>query len=166
VQAWENNKPRKPKKDDVDTLWSLDNDDQLVQKNLLFEKVVNRSDVTIKSFTDTSKYALLYIYRSKKITNSLANYIVSINKIPALLMKNNSGYILKVYKEGAISISSKLWKDESVLPLNISFGKKYLIKTTIHWKLLSKYGYNFYLETQEVTKEIGEEEFENTVYKN
>jgi hypothetical protein len=81
-------------------------------------------------------------------------------------MKNNSGYILKVYKEGAISISSKLWKDESVLPLNISFGKKYLIKTTIHWKLLSKYGYNFYLETQEVTKEIGEEEFENTVYKN
>ena len=148
----------------MDTFWINPKIPDITQKGNVFKIFDNRNEPEIDLIKDTSKYALLYIYRSKKLTNALANYIVEINRIPALIMQNNSGFIVKIVKQGKLTINSRLGEDNSLAELNIEFGKKYFVKSIIHWTI-SKRWYNFELETKNVTSTMGEAEFELTKYK-
>jgi hypothetical protein len=73
--------------------------------------------------------------------------------------KNRSGYIFKILKEGKITFKSKLLKDESAVTVDIKFGKKYYIKSMIHWTISSRL-YNFKLEMAAVAPEKGADEFD------
>ena len=140
-----------------DTMWLAEK--TTVSNNVLFTQLPSDGLLKRHHFGDTSRYAVLYIYRPGKLTNSLGNYIIYCNDNVMCVAKNKSGYIFKILKEGQISFKSKLFKDESSVTVDIKFGKKYYVKSMIHWGISSRL-YNFKLEMALVTNETGAEEFD------
>ena len=140
-----------------DTMWL--NEKTTIQNNELFKKVPNATVLKRSHFSDTSKYAVMYIYRPGKFTNSLGNFLVYFDNNLLCVAENKTGYIFKILKEGQFEIKSRLLKDESAIKLDVSFGKTYYVKSMIHWTI-SKRLYNFKLEMKNVPAEIGKNEFE------
>ena len=142
-----------------DTIWF--NEKATVVNHELFKQVPNSVGKPV--INDTSKYALLYVYRPGKITNSLGNYIIYFDDNVMCAAKNNTGYLFKIFKEGNFGIKSKLYKDESSVNVNIKFGKIYYAKSMIHWGLYKLY--NFKLEMENVDAATGESDIEKVKLK-
>ena len=122
-----------------------------------FQQIKNMAVLRRGHFSDTSKYAVLYLYRPGKLTNSRGNYIIYFDDNAMCVAKNNSGYVFKILKEGSYKLKSKLNKDESIIQLDVQFGKKYYVKSMIHWGF---YNFrNYKLEMLQVKPETGENEF-------
>jgi hypothetical protein len=140
----------------ADTIWLKEK--TTFTNTELFKRLRNEREAG--KLRDTSKYAILYVYRPGKITNSLGNYFVYFDNVLMCVASNNSGYVFKVLKEGPFQVSSKLYKDEASVNLDIQFGKTYFVKSMIHWGISSRL-YNFKLEMANVPPEQGQNEFEN-----
>ncbi|MCW3092121.1 MAG: hypothetical protein JWP81_3190 [Ferruginibacter sp.] len=140
-----------------DTMWLNEKVNRV--NNELFKPVENSAVLKKAHFNDTSKYAVLFVYRPKKLANSLGNYILYFDDNIMCVAKNNSGYIFKVLREGQFVIKSKLYKDESAIKLDVKFGKTYYVKSMIHWGITSRL-YNFKLEMSQVSTADGKSEFE------
>ena len=107
-----------------DTMWlNIKNN---VGSNLLFQPIKSPTEIKRAHFTDTSKYAILYVYRPGKLTNSLGNYLVYFDEEIMCVAKNNSGYIFKILKEGNFKIKSRLIKQEAAADLDVKFGNTYV----------------------------------------
>lgn len=119
-----------------------------------------KSEREIHRMRDTSKYAILYLYRPHKLTNGIGSYLVYFDHVLMSAMPNNSGYIFKILKEGTFPVTSKLLEEESTAMVDIKFGKVYYVKAAIKWTI-SKKLYNFKLETTQVANEKGEIDFDN-----
>ncbi len=142
---------------ETDTMWF--NQKLNVSNNPVFKKVTKK-ELAIKSDSkDTSKYAIVNIYRPFKIPLSLASYTVYGDSTPMFVMKNNSGYIYKVYSEGIHTFQSKLYNNIASTVLEVKFGKTYYIKSSINWGITSKL-YNFRLDMQQIENVLGASEFE------
>lgn len=141
----------------TDTMWL--HEKTSIASNELFRQVKNSALLKRAHFSDTSRYAVVYLYRPGKLTNSLGNYLVYFDDIPMCVAKNKSGYIFKVLKEGKFEVKSKLYKDESVTVLDVKFGSTYYVKSMIHWTISSRL-YNFKLEMAVVKPDRGQMEFE------
>jgi hypothetical protein len=140
-----------------DTMWLSP---KLVLGNSQIYKWISNENVLRKDhFADTSKYAVVYLYRPGKLTNSLGNYPVYLEDDMICIAKNNSGYIFKVFKEGPAVFKSRLFKDVSVLQIDIKFGQRYYVKSMIHWTISSRL-YNFKLEMATMDAATGAKEFE------
>ncbi|MDI3320394.1 hypothetical protein [Pinibacter soli] len=109
-------------------------------------------------FSDTSKYAILYVYRPGKLSNSLGQYNIYINNEPLCVGQNNTGYGFAIIKEGRYEIKSKLYKDASSTFVDIKFGNVYYVKSMVHWAITSRL-YNFKLEMATMKPEDGKIEF-------
>ncbi len=129
----------------------------------LFEPV-SEDAVSKLKISDTSRYALLYVYRIGKFTNSLFNYLVYANDYILCVAKNNSGYIFKVFKEGSLKLTSKTYNDKASVDLNIRFGKTYYTKSLIIWGIHANLN-NYKLQMAEVDAHTGKEEFEKVKHK-
>jgi hypothetical protein len=128
-----------------------------VASNLLFQSVKSPTELKRAHFGETSKYAILYLYRPGKLTNSLGSYLVYFDDEIMCVAKNNSGYIFKILKEGNFEIKSRLYKDEATTNVDIKFGNTYYIKSSILWGF---HNFNNYKLKMEVMKpEDGENEF-------
>jgi hypothetical protein len=110
-------------------------------------------------FSDTSRYAVLYVYRPGKFTNSLADYPVYLNENVLCIAKNKSGYVFKISKEGLYNIKSRLYKDESAVNIEVKFGNIYYLKSMIHWGIFGRL-YNFKLDLEVMKADPGKAEFE------
>ncbi len=141
-----------------DTMWL--HEKAVVANNELFKLVTNQNVLRKEHFSDTSKYALLCLYRPGKVTNSLSSFLVYFDDNLMYVAKNNSGAIFKVLKEGIFTLKSRLYKDESSLKLSVEFGNRYYVKSMIHWGIYSRL-YNFKLEMASVPPEVGKVEFES-----
>jgi hypothetical protein len=139
----------------IDTMWF--NERTNVISNLLFNPVPNAGALKRDHFSDTSKYAVVYIYRPKKLGISMSNYLVYFDDNIMWIAKNRSGAIFKILKEGRFEIKSKMLKDQSAVNVDVKFGNTYYIKSMVHWKLYK--GYNFKLEMAQVEPEQGKSEF-------
>jgi hypothetical protein len=140
----------------TDTIWLSEKTN--VTNNEVYKRIIDNSYLRKHHFSDTSKYAVLYIYRPKKLSNSLGNYPIYFNDNIMCIAENNSGYIFIILKEGQYKLSSRLFKDESSTSIDVKFGKTYYVKSMIHWGITSRL-YNFRLEMATVSSEIGESEF-------
>ena len=138
-----------------DTMWlNIKNN---VGSNLLFQPIKSPTEIKRAHFTDTSKYAILYVYRPGKLTNSLGNYLVYFDEEIMCVAKNNSGYIFKILKEGNFKIKSRLIKQEAAADLDVKFGNTYYIKSSVPWGI---YGSgNFKLKMEAMKPEDGKNEF-------
>ena len=141
----------------TDTMWLTEKANRV--SNELFKPVANSYSLKKAKFSDTSNYAVLYLYRPKKFTNSLGNYFVYFDDNLMCVAKNNSGFIFKILKEGVFEVRSKLFKDESAVKLDVKFGKTYYVKSSIKLGITSRL-YNFKLEMANVPPADGIPEFE------
>jgi hypothetical protein len=140
----------------ADTIWL--NERVNIPDNRLFKNIPNPAVLRKERFSDTSKYAVLYVYRPGKLTNSLGSYLIYFDDNIMCVAKNRSGYIFKIFKEGQFTIKSRLYKDESSTMLDVKFGKTYYVKSMIHWTISSRL-YNFKLEMKVMNPEDGQNEF-------
>ena len=94
-----------------------------------------RSEAALRSlhFSDTSHYAVIYIYRPKKVKLSWSPYNMYINDNLVCVMKNNSGFLFAVFKEGDVTVKSQIAKDTCSLVLNVKFGQLYYVRSTNEW---------------------------------
>ena len=134
-------------------------------ENALFVPVADISQVSTPDFSDTSRYAVLYIYRPWKLSNSLSNHLVFANENIMCVSQNNKGYIFKILREGPLKLSSRLFKEFSDLTIDIRFGKEYYVRSKTDWTIASEKLYNFRLKTEEVDNDIGAKEFKKTNFK-
>lgn len=141
----------------ADTMWFTER--AHITNNELFRLIPDEAILRKEHFRDTSKYAVLYLYRPGKITNSRGNYLVYFNDNMMCVATNNSGYIFKILKEGQFNISSRLYKDQSSVQVDIKFGKVYYVKSMVHWAITSRL-YNFRLEMALMDPETGRDEFD------
>lgn len=141
----------------TDTMWL--NEKTVVANNELFRPVQNNAALKKAHFSDTSQYAVLYLYRPGKLTNSLANYLIYFDDIIMCVARNKSGYLFKIMKEGKFTLKSKLYKDAAAVELDVKFGNVYYVKSMIHWGVFKRL-YNFKLEMALVKPEDGKIEFE------
>ncbi len=139
-----------------DTVWF--NEKVNVVNNDLFKRILNPTG-SKPSITDTSRYAILYVYRPGKITNSLGDFPVYFNDNIMCIAKNNTGYVFKVLKEGVFELKSRLYRDKSSINLSVKFGNVYYVKSMIHWGI--HMGNNFKLEMKNVSVPEGESEVAN-----
>jgi hypothetical protein len=130
-----------------------------IVNNTLYKQIPDAAVLKKQHFSDTSNYAVVYVYRPGKITNSLGNYLIYLDDNLICDAKNKTGFIFKIFKEGQFTLSSKLYKDESGVKLDVKFGKAYYVKSMIHWGISSRL-YNFKLEMAVVDPISGTEEFE------
>lgn len=142
-----------------DTMWMHEKVN--IPNNELFKQVPVNVALKKNAISDTSKYALLYVYRPGKIKLSLANYLIYFDNNLMCVAQNSSGYVFKILKEGKFELKSRLNKDESSLPLDIHFGKSDFVKTEIQWGIY-KHLSNYKLENTEISKEQGMAEFQNS----
>jgi len=144
-----------------DTLWLSEKINPV--SNELVKFVPDPNTLKKDKFSDTSKYAVLYLFRPGKLTNSLGNYPVFFNDEVALcILQNNSGYVFKILKEGTYSVKSKLNKDEASTKLDIKFGKTYYVKSMIHWGIYKGLN-NFKLEMAVIDRQQGKTEFAEVI---
>jgi hypothetical protein len=138
-----------------DTMWL--NLKTNVTSNLLFQPIKSPTAIKRAHFSDTSNYAILYLYRPGKLTNSLGNYLVYFDDQVMCVAKNNSGYIFKILKEGNFKIESRLYKQEGSTDLDVKFGNTYYIKSSIPWGIHGSG--NFKLKMEVMKPKDGENEF-------
>ncbi|TAM99518.1 MAG: hypothetical protein EPN39_06430 [Chitinophagaceae bacterium] len=99
----------------------------------LFTTIANSALLRQKHFSDTSRYAVLYLYRPGKLSNFLNLYPVYMDNIEMGIAENNSGYIFKILKEGSFEIKGTLFNQSASIMLPVSFGHIYYVKTRVHW---------------------------------
>lgn len=141
----------------ADTMWLIEK--ATVTNNELFSKITNTASLKKAHFSDTSKYAVLYVYRPKKLGNSMSNYMIYFDDNYLCAGQNNTGYVFKILKEGSFQVKSRLNKSESAVRLDVRFGKSYFIKSMVNWGLYSGLS-NYKLEMAIMRPEEGKVEFE------
>jgi hypothetical protein len=103
--------------------------------NMLFE-LTDPGRIRQVHFSDTSRMALLYIYRPGKFKLSFSDLLILYNDLPIVVLKNKSAAVVALYKEGPFTLRS-IWPTqrnvEGDLPLDIHFGKTYFIRADAIW---------------------------------
>lgn len=116
---------------DTDTMFVTPKKDYLGSE--IYKEVANEMELKKAHFKDTSKYAVVYLYRKGKTLCFGADGIISINDIPMWLAKNKSSAIFKIIKEGSFKLTSlvngKVVEKEFVAV----FGKRYYIECSSVW---------------------------------
>lgn len=113
-----------------DTVWFKEK--TLVTDNSLFKQIDISTAYRIR-LKDTSKFALLYVYRPGKFPCSFIDYIVYYNDNIMYLAKNKSAYVFKILKEGPAMIRAVSQGKESTVKLDVQFGQRYYLASEIVW---------------------------------
>jgi len=82
-------------------------------------------------------YATLYVFRPGKALNSLMNYDLVINGVPAFVISNGCREILKLHRAGAYRITAKVYGPEQVVTLDVKPGESYYLQCMITWGIAS-----------------------------
>lgn len=111
----------------ADTMWMQPK--IIPGNNKLFEQVLTNAALKKLKFSDTSSYALLYVYRPGRFTGSKGEYIVYFDDNAMCVSKNNTALIFKIFKEGSFKLSAKLFTQKLIEEkIEIEFGKSYYLK--------------------------------------
>jgi hypothetical protein len=111
----------------IDTMWFKPKTNFVSNKIVEFLKqpgIINK-----EHFSDTSKYAVLYVYRVKKLVGYGVTCDLWLNDVPLCTLSSNNGFAFKVFKEGEITVVGR-YKTGPIREqkINIEFGKKYYLK--------------------------------------
>lgn len=80
--------------------------------------------------SDTAKFATLYIYRIRDFRTAMGVYEIHVADSAVCKSRNNSKYIIKLYKEGPAEIWAKT-EIKSSVKINVQFGQDYYVKSVI-----------------------------------
>lgn len=141
-----------------DTMWMHPQSHSI--DNMVFA-VTDPNKVRKNHFNDTSRMALLYIYRPGKFKLSFSDLLISYNDLPMVVLKNKSASVVALFKEGPFTLRSRVvngTKVEGDLPIDIQFGKSYYIRADMIWGIY-KTG-NTKLEFAIVDPKDGKQDFD------
>ncbi len=136
-----------------DTIWMKEK--QVSGSRIFLTQVTDLGKQKRAHFSDTSKYALLYIYRPGKFIGFAASYNIYVNDYLMCILANKSGFIYKISKEGTYSIGGKL-PNSVPLIADIRFGKSYYIKSTFGIPLIATLKR---VDMELISDNIGKQEF-------
>lgn len=85
--------------------------------------------------TMISRSATLYVFRPGKFTQSAVNCMISINGTPACEMTNKAAYILRLTKEGEMTITAQIDKQKTNVTIEVTPGAKFYLRCEIPWTL-------------------------------
>ena len=144
-----------------DTMWL--NEKVNYKPSRMFERIPNLSVLKRANFSDTSQYALVYMYRPDKITNSLGEgYPIWLDGLPLATLANREGFIFKVFQSGSHTVTFRFDKTESVYTIDLFPGKVYYLKSWINWNMLKFKP--AVIEMKQMPGQTGKREFEQIVY--
>jgi hypothetical protein len=143
----------------LDTMWLTQKSN--IASNELIEPIKNEMVLKKAHFTDTSNYAVLYLYRTGKFAASQVDMITYFDNNLICDSKNGSSFIFKIFKEGNFDLSSvsNMNKKSAVLPLDIKFGHKYYVNSSARFTVNMLSVYIPILKLVDTDK--GAEEFQN-----
>ena len=121
-----------------------------IAKSSNFQKIPGPLFDKKTSLSDSANYALVYVYRPKKLGLLLTSYPLYFDDEVMCMVQNNSGYVFQINKEGTHQFATRLFEDKDGVSVDIRFGQKYYIKPWIEWGL-KKRGYNFKLHVEHIT---------------
>ncbi len=140
-----------------DTIWLHEKDEPT--NSVLFSRIVNPTSTPELSINDTSKYALLCLYRPGSVLLCLVDYLLYFDNNPIWMARNNTGAIFKIAKEGMYELGSPLYKTKLHVQLNIKFGNVYYVRSSMIWGIHESKK-NFKLNNALVDNSEGKREFE------
>ena len=111
-------------------------------------------------FSDTSSYAVVYIYRPKTGTFPGASYDLYAEDHLICVMNNNSSYIYAVYRKGPLTLRTQLDGAKCSISLNIEAGKSYYVRSTMPFGFFGPR--NFGLVLKQIPAAKGQKEFDRT----
>ena len=117
----------------TDTAWLKPIPNPINQE--LFQVATENPAVLKSNFKDTSKYAIVYMYRPYRLVVSQNEYFVYFGDDFIFWATNKSKKAFKILKEGQVKIHAKSGKVESSVVVDIKFGKKYFIECRIYHKI-------------------------------
>ena len=117
----------------TDTVWMKEK--LSIPNNNLFTEIIKLSILKKLHFSDTSTYAVLYVYRSGKTFCMAVDNIIYFDDNIMCVTKNQSAYVFKILKEGIFNIVGKMGGKQSLIKMEVQFGKKYYLKSA------SKFGH-------------------------
>jgi len=140
-----------------DTMWM--HPQQHSEDNMLFG-ATDPATIRKHHFNDTSKVALLYIYRPGKLKLSMSDLYIFYNDLPLVTLSNKSAAVFALFKEGPFTLRSRVsaTKVEGDLPMEVKFGKIYYVRAEMIWGLY-KTG-NTHLQFTPMDPKEGKQEFE------
>jgi len=108
------------------------------QPNIVITSVSTTQQVdstTITSANDSTKYALLYVYRPRNFVGSIMSYKLKVSngtykEMVVGSVKNNMKFVVKLYQEGPTEIYAQT-EAKTVVKLNVKFGSSYYLKCGI-----------------------------------
>jgi hypothetical protein len=140
-----------------DTVWFHEKAGKSTQ---IYEWIQNIADVHIN---DTSKYALLYVYRPGKTSVMFDKYPIYFNDVFLCEGSNKVGYVFKIYTEGTYTLKSRLNKNADSVAVNMKFGKVYYVRSEVQnsKKLLQN---TPDLKMEIINEDDGKAEFDNVKF--
>lgn len=92
--------------------------------------------IKIAKFGDKPKFAILYVYRPDAFRGSLVSYDVHLysprsGDTVVCRAKNNTSYVIKLYKEGNYNIWAKTAESECMTKVSVKYGEEYFLKCSI-----------------------------------
>jgi hypothetical protein len=142
---------------ETDTMWF--HPKLVFGNNPLFKSVQSDAVFKMEHFGDSSAYAVLYFYRPAKLMEKFLTYPVYIGDDILLCMAvDKKGNIFRILKEGQIRLSSRKYKDNPSLSLDVKFGQRYYVKTMVVEGMV--WGANHFRTTMVIVPpDIGNAEF-------
>jgi len=143
----------------IDTMWLKPKTDYV--SNKVVEYIKDPRILKKQHFGDTSKYAVLYVYRTPKTWAFLANVNVYLDDVPLCIVPNNSAFAFKIFKQGTMKITSNVETGKMAEQiLNVEFGKKYFLKTSLGLKS----GFSYKIPILALNPKEAEQDFETLPY--
>ncbi|HEV9035536.1 MAG TPA: hypothetical protein VGQ51_02900 [Puia sp.] len=144
-----------------DTMWM--HPQTHTEENMVFG-ITDPGRIRKIHFSDTSRMALLYIYRPGKLKLSFSPLLIYYNDLPMVVLKNKTAAVVAIFKEGAFTLRSRVseTKVEGDLPMEIKFGNSYFVRADMIWGLY-KTG-NTKLEFTVMEPKEGKQDFD-AIYK-
>lgn len=140
-----------------DTLWSHELSNPRPASIML---VGSESLLRDMRFSDTSGYAVIYLYRPLTGTFSGTSITIFAEDDAICSMENDGHYIFAVYRKGAFKLTGRFDRDSCPISLNIEPGKSYYIRCKMDMGIFGAKNYKVILEPMPAEK--GKKQFDRT----
>lgn len=140
-----------------DTMWSHEISSPRLSSIML---VRSESGLRGMHFSDTSNYAVIYLYRPLTGTFSGSSIDIYAQDHVICSMENSTHYIFAVYRQGAFKLTGRFDRDTCPISLNIEPGKSYYVRCKMDWGIFGSKNYKVFLEPMPAEK--GKKQFDRT----
>lgn len=140
-----------------DTLWVHE---RAQPATPLLAEIRSESYLRGMRFSDTSSYAVVFLYRPATPTFYYSRFDIYANGHFLCTMKDDVQHMYAVYRKGPFTLQAKYDRDTCSISLDIEPGKAYYVRSTLHNGVFGPRNYKVVLES--IPADKGQKEFDRT----